>query len=356
MKARISLFLLGIGLLASAAHAQPPRIVVQGAGAPQVFTTINAALAAAQPNDKVYLSGGTFNSATAITIGMPLHFFGAGIAPDSPSATGITTLSTGAGNIVITTSASGSTFTGIIFSPAGNFQYGATAADDDPTNMVFERCTFTRPVSLGISNTNPVGPSSSDFRECVFYLNFNGQAGVTATLEHCVLDYQAGTGAEVSGFSGGGLTLRHCVCMGTRIGNSSGFTAENSIFTRTSAPFWQSSGAILTNNLLVSASLVSNMTPSGASSGNVLGVVATSIFINEADNNFTRTDDLHLQATSEGVGMATDGSDVGIHGSSTPSKPAAVPFNPHFSSATVAPATNANSELPVNITVIAQPN
>lgn len=356
MKTRISLFLLGMGLLAGSAQAQPPRIVVQGAGAPQVFSTINAALAAAQPNDRVYLSGGNFNSATAITIGMPLHFFGAGIAPDSTSATGITTLSTGAGNIAITTAASGSTFTGIIFSPAGNIVYGTTSMDDDPTSMVFERCTFTRPVALGISNTNPAGPSSTDFRECVLYSNFNGLAGVTATLERCVFDLQLGTGAEVSGFDGGGLTLRHCVCLGTRIGNSSGCMVENSIFTRTSAPFWQSGGAILTNNLLVSPALVSNMTPSGASAGNVVGVVATSIFINEVDNNFTWTDDLHLQSTSEGVGMATDGSDVGIYGSPTPFKSSAVPFNPHFSSLMIAPATNANSELPVNVTVIAQPN
>ena len=202
MKARIHLILFCIGLFASTAKAQPPRIVVQGGGAPLVFSSINAALAAAQPNDKVYLSGGAFNAPSTLLIDKPLHLFGAGIGPDSTVATGITTITTGAGNVILTTAASGSTFTGIIFSPAGNFQYGSTAADDDPTDMVFERCMFTSPVGLGISATNPVGPSSSDFRECVFYSNFNGQAGVIATLEHCVLDLQLGTGAEVNGFSG----------------------------------------------------------------------------------------------------------------------------------------------------------
>lgn len=356
MKTKISLLLLGMVVLSSTAKAQPPRIVVQGAGAPQVFTTITAALAAAQPNDKVYLSGGTFFSASAFSITKTLHFFGAGIGPDSTAATGTTTVSTGAGSISITTDAGGSTFTGIIFSPAGSLVYGTTSLDDDPQDILFERCVFTRPVALGTSNTNPGLPSSTDFKECVFNSTLGGLPGVVATLERCVLDYQAGTGAEVSGFSGGGLTLRHCVGLGTRIGNSGGFTAENSVFTRTSAPFWQSSGAILVNNLLVSTALVSNMTAGAGSTGNVLGVAANSIFIDEADNNFTWDDDLHLQATSEGVGMATDGSDVGIHGSASPFKPAAVPFNPHFSSAAIAPSTNANSELPVNITVIAQPN
>lgn len=356
MKARISLFFLGMGLLAGSAKAQPPRVVVQGAGAPQVFSSINAALAAAQPNDKVYLSGGAFHAPSTLLIDKTLHFFGAGIGPDSTAATGITTISTQSGNIAITTAASGSSFTGIIFSPANILVYGTTSLDDDPQDILFDRCTFTRAVSLGTSNTNPGLPSSTDFKECVFNLTLGGLPGVVATLERCILDYQAGTGAEVSGFSGGGLTLRHCIGLGTRIGNSSGFTSENSIYTRTSAPFWQSSGAILINNLLVSTALVSNMTPGASSTGNVLGVAANSIFIDEADNNFTWDDDLHLQATSAGVGMATDGSDVGIYGSATPFKPAGVPFNPHVSSASIGNSTNANSELPVNITVIAQPN
>lgn len=356
MKQRITIILACIGLLSSNTFAQPPRIVVQGNGAPQVFSNLPAALAAAQPNDNVYLSGGTFFSASAVSITKTLHFFGAGIGPDSTAATGTTTVSTGAGSISITTDAGGSTFTGIIFSPAGSLVYGTTSLDDDPQGILFERCIFTRPVDLGTSNTNPGLPSSTDFKECVFNSTLGGLPGVVATLERCILDLQLGTGAEVSGFSGGGLTLRHCVGLGTRIGNSSGFTAENSVFTRTSAPFWQSNGAILINNLLVSTALVSNMTPGAASTGNVLGAAQNSIFIDEADNNFTWDDDLHLQATSAGVGMATDGSDVGIHGSSTPFKPAAVPFNPHVSSVSVAPATNGNGALPVNITVIAQPN
>jgi len=100
---------------------------------------------------------------------------------------------------------------------------------------------------------------------------------------------------------------------------------------------------------------VSNMTP-GAGVGNVLGVVATEIFISEDNTDFEWSDDLHLQATSVGVGMATDGTDVGIYGTNAPFKPGAVPYNPHFRSATIAPATNPNGDLPVNIRVAAQPN
>jgi len=74
-----------------------------------VFTTMNEALAAAQPNDKLYFSSGTFLEATGITIDKPLHFIGAGIHPDSANVTGVTTWSAGGSKaITITTAASSS--------------------------------------------------------------------------------------------------------------------------------------------------------------------------------------------------------------------------------------------------------
>ncbi len=66
------------------------------------------------------------------------------------------------------------------------------------------------------------------------------------------------------------------------------------------------------------------------------------------------TDDLHLQTGCVGVGHGTGGTDVGIYGSSSPYKPGAMPFNPHFRQADIAPSTNNNGALPVNIRVAAQ--
>lgn len=343
----------GALLFCSTSSAQLQRIVVQGTGEPQVFTDLSTAIAAAQPNDRLYFSGGAFTSPQAVVIGVPLHFIGAGISPDSSAVTSTTVIGTQAGNITITTGATGSTFTGIRFAPAAYVQYGNNDTDDDPTGLVFERCTFD--TRLITHNSTTAGTSITVFNECIFYSFLYGQPGTLATLNRCVLDYQAGTGAEVSGFHGGALTMRFCVCLGTRIGNSTNSLIENCVFTRTTAPFWQSNGSILTNNLCVSTGLVSNMTP-GATVGNVLGVPATEIFVNEVDGDFQWTDDLHLQATCVGVGMATDGTDVGIFGSSSPFKAGAVPYNPHFRSATIAAATNPNGDLPVNIRVAAQPN
>lgn len=342
-------------LLIGSAQAQLQRIVLQGTGAPQVFTDINEALAAAQPNDKLYLSGGVFSSSEHIVINMPLHLIGAGVHPDSTSVTSTTTISTvnSSWDIIITTAASGSSFTGIRFNAGGYVYYGNDATDDDPTGLVFQRCVFDDRIYM-THDENSASPSSM-FDECIFYSLIVAGNGVNATLTKCILDYQAGTGAEVSGFGTGGLTMRHCICMGTRVGNSPNAIVEDCVFTRTSAPFWQSNGATLTNNLCVSASLTSNMT-AGPAIGNVLGVDPANVFVNETNDDYEFTDDVHLAASSTGIGMATDGTDVGIYGTNSPYKPGAVPYNPHFRGATIATATNPNGDLPVNIRVAAQPN
>lgn len=354
MRSRSLLLLTCSVFLAAQAHAQLQRIVLQGSGAPQVFTELSAAIVAAQPNDKLYFSGGTFTADSSVTVDIPLHFIGAGISPDSSSVTGVTTISTpGSEYFIITTGGSGSTFTGIRFALPEVMYYGWDATNDDPTGLVFERCIWTN--TLAVHNNSNPGASSSVFNECIFQRHLYGQSGTLATLNRCVLDYNPGTGTTISGFHGGALTLSHCVLLTGGVGNSGGCTIENCIFTSTSAPVWQSSGAIITNNLVVSAGLWSNMTP-GSYEGNVTGVDVTTIFISEDNTDFNWYDDLHLQPSSVGIGMATDGSDVGIYGTNSPFKPGAVPYNPHFRSATIAPATSPNGDLPVNIRVAAQTN
>jgi len=351
MKARISYFLLGMGLLAGSAQAQSPRIVVQGAGAPQVFSTINAALTAAQPNDKVYLSGGTHVSPAQLVIDKPLHFIGAGINPDSTAVTGITNLTTAAGDIIITTPAAGSTFTGIALSAAGaQIYYGLTTADDDPTDIVFTRCRFSSETVLGRN----AGSTSTTFEECIFTHHIYGN-NTGGMFNRCIFNYQTGTSSAVNSFFP--LEISHCVFLNVRaFRNSSSAYMENSICTSTGASIiYQSSGSTITNCLFSTATAIGN------SSGiiwtnNQISIPAASFFVNETDGIYQFSDDLHMAPGSPGIAWANDGSDAGIYGSGTPYKPDNVPYNPHSSAAFIGNSTNANSELPVNITVIAQPN
>lgn len=350
MKTRISTFLLFAGLLAGTAKAQPPRIVVQGAGAPLVFSSINAAIAAAQPNDKLYLSGGAHSSPTELVIDKPLHFIGAGINPDSTAVTGITELTTSAGDIVITTAAGGSTFTGMTLSAAGGqIYYGSTTADDDPSGIIFTRCRFTTNPNLGRDN---LGAGPTTFNECVFNIHITGN-NKGGTFNHCIFDFETGTSSAINGFSP--LVVDHCVFLGVQaFRNSGGAQFKNSISVYPSAAVYQSNGSVVSNCIFTGSTLFSNS--SGISTNNQFNVTPTSIFVNEVDNDYQFSDDLHMAPGSPGIAWANDGTDAGIYGSATPYKPGNVPYNPHVSAASIANSTNGNSELPVTISVIAQPN
>ncbi len=350
MKTRISLFLFGMGLLSGSAMAQPPRIVVEGAGAPQIFSTINAAIAAAQANDKVYLSGGTHVSPVELVIDKPLHFIGAGIHPDSTAVTGITQLTTSSGDIVITTAAGGSTFTGISLSAAGSqIYYGLTTADDDPSDIIFTRCQFNSNPNLGRDN---LGTGPTTFNECVFKIHIFGN-NKGGTFNGCIFDFQTGTSSAINSFLP--LVVDHCVFLGVQaLRNSGAAQLRNSISVYPSAAVYQSNGSTVSNCIFTGATLFSNAT--GTSLNNQFNVAPASIFVNESDSEYQFSDDLHMAPGSPGIGAAIDGTDAGIYGGPNPYKPGNVPYNPHVSGASIANSTNGNSQLPVNISVIAQPN
>lgn len=349
----ILLALIGSALHAQAQHA---RIVVQHTGTAQVFSDLSSAITAALPNSDLYLSGGCFVLPTGFSLSKTLHFVGAGIAPDSTKATSSTIITSADGSTFmrLESAASGSTFTGIRFNMTGNTSVGLgiSAVDQTVVSVVFTRCSFQDGVYVGVDD--PSG-SSVAFTECIFHSWLVGADGAAAQLTRCILDYQAGTGAEVSGFDGGGLVMLNCVGLGTRIGNAGGATITNCVFTRTSAPFWQSGGSTFTNNLLVSDALVSNM--SGyVESGNILAVPIGTIFISEADTDFQFSDNLHLQSICPGVGAGTDGTDMGIYGTASPFKDGALPHVPHYERTEVATGTDASGNLLMQVRVAAQAN
>jgi hypothetical protein len=355
MRTRIFTLITGAILLADNTHAQLQRIVLQGSGSPQVFTDINAALTAAQPNDKLYFSGGAFSSAATVIIDKPLHFIGAGIHPDSTSVTGVTTLTTSTGDIIITTPASGSTFTGISFDPSGSLEYGTSGADDDPVNIVFHRCSFLKVVGLG--GGTPGASSSTLFDECLIYRYVTGgyYEGEAASFTRCVFA-NTSSGASVSSIDLL-LTIDHCVFLnGQAVSGCTAAVVKNSAFTSADYPFYQSNNMQILNNMFHFTGDLTGNSSGEVMVDNLLGVPLTEFFVNETDGEYQFTDDLHLVPTSVGVGAADDGTDIGIYGTSSPYKPGAVTYNPHFRSADIAPATNPNGDLPVNIRVAAQPN
>jgi hypothetical protein len=259
--------------------------------------------------------------------------------------TGTTTWSTSSSTeITITTAASGSTFTGINFNPDGDVQYGTGATDDDPKNLIFQRCAFDDPLYLGFVEG---ASSSSSFNECIFRGTITGMAG-TAVITNSILD-----GAILSLFRPSGLIIRNSTSLGARLQNSANAIVQNCVFTFNGAPLWQVSGVQISNCLITGADMFSNSGTTNQESNNIYGQAAGSIFVNETDGNYSFDDDLHLAPTSPGVGAGNDGTDIGAYGTGSPLKSGAVPYNPHYQAATINSATNASGELPVNIRMAA---
>lgn len=348
MRTRIFTLITGAILLAGNGHAQLQRIVLQGASNTTVHTDLAAAIAAAQAGDKLFLSGGTFSAAGPYILDKPLHFIGAGIHPDSSSVTSATTINiTGSASTAhfnITTPASGSTFTGIIFNSSGGLIYGTSTDNDDPTGLVFQRCEFKKYVHLGFAEG---AASASTFDECVFRGDLLGRSG-QAVVTRSIFD-----GATINVFRPSGLFMRSCVVFNARLQNSNNANVQNCVFTYNGAPLWQVSGVNISNSLIAGATMFSN------SSGNtetntIYGVAPSAMFVNETSNTYQYSDDLNLASGSGGIGAGNDGNDIGIHGTSSPFKTGVVPYNPHFQQADIAPATDWNGALPVTIRTAAQ--
>lgn len=352
----------GALLFCSTSSAQLPRIVVQGSGAPQVFSDFTEAVSAAQANDVLYLSGGSFPYTGGLVLDKPLRFIGAGIDPDSSQVTTTTTLFMTNTNapLVLTTAASGSTFTGIRFGSSftgtnvQTLRYGTSNSDDLPTGIVFTRCQFNGRVQLAFNSNSVAGSETTLFEECIFNLDLVGH-NRAAVVSRCVFDASFVGLYAIQFFSGGSLLVENCVFLNAIMANCNGATVRNTISTSTNYICLGCNGATFSNNVVAALSVA--ISSSGIiEADNIVDADPSTFFVSETDGVFQYSDDLHMAPGSPGIGQGTDGTDVGIFGTNAPFKPGSVPFNPHFRAASIAPATNADGDLPVNIRVAAQSN
>lgn len=331
------LSLLAAVLCAAAVSAQTPKIVVQGSGAPEVFSSMVDAIGAATATDIIYLSGGEFQLVGEVLVDHEVHIVGAGCHPDSAGLTGVSSF-IGTGRLVFTTPGSNSSVTGVLFNvwpAAGQFLYGQSGQNNgDCTNMLFARCAFYGPLWLqgtstttyvdcyvagGITSAEPV--TIAQFNNCVV-ANATSTAFATVNFDHCI-HLNAGGGGNF-------MSYQNCIVALSTLGGINYAVAWTNCLFYNVTPFTQN----------VNACVFTNDNP----------------FVDNPNVNFDWADDLRVMAGSQGVGLATDGTDVGIFGGPTPFKPGFVPYNPHYTQLQIAPATNANGELPVNITVVRQTN
>lgn len=334
------LILAGIALSA-AVNAQ--TIALHSSTGVQIIkgnTALVDAYAAAQDGDTLYLSGNTFTPPAAFD--KHIVIIGAGHYVDSTLATGKTFIN---GNIVLQENADMFYLEGVEIS-------GGVIFTDNHSinNVVIKRCklnnqlTATGNLSNPSSNLSLIGNvflqhiSFDNIQTSIISNNIIGRTFLNSNgnlvSNNIVLGYVFGSSVDYL-FVGSNNTLNNNIFIWE------GYTANPN-----------GTGNVFNNNIYVEP------TPSYGTNataiGNYPGVAQAAIFVDQTGAVFSYDHDYHLQDPATYLG--TDNTEVGIYGGSFPYKEGAVPQNPHIQFKNIAPTTDANGDLQIQIQVEAQEN
>ena len=294
---------------------------------PAQFTSIQAAVNAASPNDTILITGGVYSfSAGTMTTTIPLVFYGEGIRGNEGFPK--TTISNGAFNFRRFNSglsSSGSRVYGIEFQSASisidaDFT-GAEAGQETMTDFIIERCSF-----LGNSNANIIiqnrdGVSDVTVRNCLFSggrgLITSGDANLLSNIVYTNNVHSPG-GSYFSGIYNGNVVVRNSIFL---FNTGAAFSAtqlvvENCIFYRS-----EPSGCntcTFNNNLTYLAN--DNTLPYGNNlgSGNIEGQNPLFASFPALGAGFDWNQSYELLPGSPALGTGTNGIDMGINSGNAP--------------------------------------
>lgn len=295
---------------------------------------------ASTDGDTIYLPGRFYNPPSDIS--KSIAIFGAGHYPDSSAATNRTYINSG---ITISENADSIRIEGLYINGALNFS----------SNQSVNYATIKRNYINGSLNFNGDKSVATSYFAFINENVINGDIycgnatqatianniilNILNTAENCVFTNNVILGCPYWGWPNYnyplGYSLSNCLI-------------ENNIFSCT--------GVLLNCNNNTYTNNIFTHTPSfGAniSTNNFFNVAYNSIFINAPSTTFDYTYNFHLQNPATYLG--TDGNEVGLYGGLYgPYKEGAIPVNPHIQSKTIAPTTDTNGNLNVNIKVAAQ--
>lgn len=302
------------------------------------YTGFSEAYSAAVSGDTIYLPGGGFQSPG--TIDKQLLIFGAGHYPDSTLVTSKTIIN---GNIILSENADGFHIEGVDIT--GNFSTSNNHAVD---YMKIKYCRIQGSIGITGDQSNPVMN--------MMLANSVIQGSVKLTNAQNAGIFNSLFNGEISD-TDGNLFQNNIFFLNNRsstvyrytiIGNNN--VIENNIFLRTQDREISGYSNIVKNNLSPKTSPFWGTTP--IESGNYTDVAVTEFFVNQEGNTFDYTHDYHLQSPETYLG--TDGSQVGLFGGTHTYKEGAVPSNPHFVIGNIAPQSDAEGKLTIEIKVTAQ--
>jgi hypothetical protein len=301
--------------------------------------------------DTIYLPGNSYYS--GVTVTAQLVIIGAGIHPDSTTATGYTNITS---DISFQAGSDGSVLEGIY---TGNNIY--IGSNTRVNNVTVRRCYFsslyfqssfdtTHTCKNEIIEQNVINGgllcNNSDY--LIIRNNFiQGQiSGISqnALIENNIFYYQ-----PISHY--GAYTIY----------NISGSVIRNNIFILPATGPYQSNNYYITggsnNNVMNNIFPVTSVEYSGdIYTNNYEGIGTDTIFVNDTVqySSYAFNQNYHLIHPLAYPGYFNEG--VGVYGGTVPMKDGLLPTNPHIIQQTIAPNTDTNGKLNINIKVDAQNN
>lgn len=328
------------------------KVTLQSGNNASFYSTIDSAILNAVNGDIIYIPGGSY-VIPSLVINKGVQIFGAGHYPDSTSATGQTVLT---GEVRIVSGADNGSLQGCYI--LGSIFFGTTGADQNVNNFGISRCNMAN-----------------------LYISYDGNATSTST------NLYISENVILGGIWGGNCinTLYKKNIVNGRLYNHAASTFENNIFLLSGAGCYDNffnsvSGCVLNNNIISFGDGGCGVFFFGNSNGNIFnnnlfrlaqnayfpngsnlqynnlfGFVDTDVFSGGTGYSFSYNEDYHMLPACIAHNAGTDGTDLGIYGTSDPYKEGAVPANPHIRTKNIAGATNAQGDLNVDIKVAAQP-
>lgn len=319
------------------------RVALQSNGTTTIFSGANPfvdAYNSSTHGDTIYLPGGTIPFQSNIDKGLVI--IGAGHYPDSTLATGKTVFS---GNISIGSNADNLWLEGIEIT--GSISFSSNAKVDSVT---IRRCKFGSLLYSG-SGTTPCEENS--IRENIIVGGVNFGNATSSMLSNNII------GGQISYANNIGIS-NNILFHNPSTTSSSGsvFAYVNSCFITNNIIFRNFGGeynVYYNCNLNTFSNNIFTLVPDVGTStftGNYFSIDITTVFVNQTGNTFDYNHNYHLVNPTTYLGV--DNTEVGIYGGLYPFKEGAVPHNPHIQSKYIAPTTNVNGDLQIQIQVEAQ--
>ena len=333
------ILLLSINLIFSLSiSAQSLSITVVNNGTTSLFTRLDSAIAQAQSGDTVLLPGGDIGlPAGSLVINKELHILGEGYRADSSQATDATRL---IGDITVDSAGDNGSLEGVYISRDLNILGNS---NNTIQNFTASRCFIGRWLNINSFALNNL------IKECVVQGTYGtvisavngGDSQLNQFFNNVFF-------SDVKNFSSGNQFEQNVFHRKISYINSS--TLKNNIFTSPSAIFLVESCNFY-NNIL--AGSVPGGTNGG--SGNISGISANSVFLDVSAGN-PLSNNYHLLQNSPAISAGLNGEDCGLYGGIYSVKENAHPPHPRIISVDISTSTDANGNLPIQITVQAQKN